>query len=236
MGIGMTLAYAFEQQVLRAMPSLAGTPNVDWFVEQFCQPEKKEAEENNTELFQSLEKHIGQIAAGCDGLIYHPYINPGGERAPFVKTSAAAQFFGLSSNHTRWHLLRAVYEGVALSLFDCFVKFPVSISRLMLCGGGAQSALWCQIISDATGKPVHIPGGCELGALGTAVMTGLATGIYPNVKTAVAQALNLAAGYQPNLENHQIYRELHGLYKNLYQHVWDDWDLRAAILKRLEKD
>ena len=235
MGIGMTLAYAFDQQVLRAMPSLAGTPNVDWFVDQFCQSEKKDAKESNTELFYSLEKQISKMPVGCDGLVYHPYINPGGERAPFVKTSAAAQFFGLSSNHTRWHLLRAVYEGVALSLLDCFEKFPVSISQLMLCGGGAQSALWCQIISDATGKPVHVPGGCELGALGTAVMTALATGVYPNVETAVEQAVDLAAGYEPNLENHEIYRELYGLYKNLYQHVWDDWDLRAAILKRLEK-
>ena len=105
----------------------------------------------------------------------------------------------------------------------------------MLCGGGAQSALWCQIISDAIGKAVHVPGGCELGALGTAVMAALATGVYPNVETAVDQAVDLAAGYEPNLENHEIYRELYGLYKNLYQHVWDDWDLRAALLKRLEK-
>ena len=234
-GIGMTLAYAFERQILRAMPSLAGTPNVDWFVDQFCQNEKKNAGDSNSELFYTLEKHISNIPLGCDGLIYHPYINPGGERAPFVKTSAAAQFFGLSSQHTRWHLLRAVYEGVALSLLDCFEKFPISISQLMLCGGGAQSALWCQIISDATGKPVQIPGGSELGALGTAVMTGLATGLYPNIERAVEQAVDLAAGYEPNLENHQIYQALYGLYKNLYQHVWEDWDLRAALLKRLEK-
>jgi xylulokinase/L-xylulokinase len=217
------------------MPSLAGTPNVDWFVDQFCQSEKKDAKESNIELFHTLEKQIRKIPVGCDGLVYHPYINPGGERAPFVKTSAAAQFFGISSNHTRWHLLRAVYEGVALSLLDCFEKFPVSISQLMLCGGGAQSKLWCQIISDAIGKPVHVPGGCELGALGTAVMTALATDVYPNIETAVEQAVKLAAGYKPNLENHEIYRALYGLYKNLYQHVWDDWDVRAALLKRLEK-
>ena len=234
-GIGMTLVYAFENQVLRAMPSLAGTPNIDWFVDQFCQPEKKFADESNTELFYSLEKQISKIPVGCEGLIYHPYINPGGERSPFVKTSAAAQFFGLSSNHTRWHLLRAVYEGVALSLLDCFEQFPVSISQLTLCGGGAQSALWCQIISDTTGKAVKIPSGSEFGALGTAVMTELATGIYPNIETAVEQVVESAAAYEPNPENHQTYRKLYGLYKSLYQHVWDDWDLRAALLKRLEK-
>ena len=161
------------------MPSFAGTRNVVCFVDQFCQSEKKDAMESNAELFYSLENKISQMPVGCDGLVYHPYINPGGERAPFVKTSAAAQFFGLSFNHTRWHLLRAVYEGVALSLLDCFEKFPVSISQLMLCGGGAQSAFWCQIVSDAIGKPVHVPGGCELGALGTAVMAALATGVYP---------------------------------------------------------
>ncbi len=233
-GIGMTLAYAFEHQVLRAMPSLAGTSNVDWFVDQFCIPEKKNAEECNSRLFSYLEEEIRKIPVGCEGLVYHPYISPGGERAPFVKPSAAAQFTGLRLNHTRWHLLRAVYEGVALSLRDCYEHLPVSISELMICGGGAQSAMWCQLISDATGKIVHTPSGSEFGALGVSMIAALATGIYKNIATAAERAVSVASSFQPDRKNHQIYREIYHLYKNLYQHVWDDWDLRAVILKRIK--
>ena len=233
-GIGMTLAYTFEDQILRAMPSLAGTPNVDWFVDQFCGLERKTAEEENKDFFSVLEKEISKIPAGCEGLVYHPYINPGGERAPFVKPAAAAQFFGLSSNHTKWHLLRAVYEGVAMSLLDCFEHLPISISDLMLCGGGAQSSLWCQIISDATGKTVNLPSGSELGALGVSMTTALATGIYPNIEAGVERTVKVASSYQPDEKKHRVYRELYQLYKSLYQHVWDDWDFRAKLVSRMQ--
>ncbi len=232
-GIGMTLAYAFQNQTLRSMPSLAGTPNLDWFVDNLCTNEKKEAEREETNLYDLLEKEVRKVPVGCDGVIYHPYINPGGERAPFVKPTAAAQFFGLSLRHTRWHLLRAVYEGVALSMLDCFDHIPAPVTNLMVCGGGAESSFWCQIISDVTGKTVHIPGGSEFGALGASITAGLATGIYPDIGEAVKRTVSLEATFQPNTENHQKYRELYRLYKELYQHVWDDWDMRTAILNQM---
>ena len=104
----------------------------------------------------------------------------------------------------------------------------------MICGGGAQSAMWCQLISDTTGKIVHTPSGREFGALGVSMIAALATGIYKNIATAAERAVSVASSFQPNRNNHQIYRELYHLYKNLYQHIWDDWDLRAVILKRIK--
>lgn len=232
-GIGMTLAYAFDNQTLRSMPSLAGTPNLDWFVDNFYTSEKDKAEREKTDLYRILETEIAKVPVGCDGIIYHPYINPGGERAPFVKPSAAAQFFGLSLGHTRWHLLRSVYEGVALSMLDCFDRIPVSLSNLMLCGGGARSALWCQIVSDVTGRTVNTLSGSEFGALGASITTGLATGIYRDIGEAVKRTVAIKDTFQANMANHQKYRELYRLYKSLYQHVWDDWDIRAEILNQM---
>ncbi|UCF95151.1 MAG: carbohydrate kinase [Desulfobacterales bacterium] len=233
-GIGMTLAYAFANQILRAMPSLAGTPNLDWFVEQFCGPEKAQAAQDKQALFKLLEEEVRKVPVGCEGLVYHPYINPGGERAPFVKPSATAQFFGLSLNHSRWHLLRAVYEGVVLSMLDCYEHIPIPMSKLMLCGGGAQSPLWCQIIADATGKSVQIPSGSELGALGASMMTALATGIYQDIREAVDRAVKITSVFAPNPENNQLYRKLYRLYQSLYEHAWDDWDRRARLLSEME--
>lgn len=235
-GVGMTLAYAFDNQILRSMPSLAGTPNLDWFIDHFCPHEKEKAERERTDLYGLLEEEIRRVPVGCEGIIYHPYINPGGERAPFVKPSAAAQFFGLSLKHSRWHLLRSVYEGVALSMLDCFDHIPVSVSNLMVCGGGAESSLWCQIVSDVTGKTVSVPKGSEFGALGASITIGLATGIYTDKGEAVRRTVSVEATFQPNMENHQKYRELYRLYKSLYQHVWDDWDTRAEILNQMRSE
>jgi xylulokinase/L-xylulokinase len=232
-GIGMTLAYAFPHQILRSMPSLAGTPNLDWFIDQFFPHEKERAKGEKTDLYALLEREASNIPVGCEGVVYHPYINPGGERAPFVKPAATAQFFGLSLRHTRWHLLRSVYEGVALSMLDCFDHIPVVVSNLMLCGGGAQSAFWCQVLSDVTGKTVSTPSGSEFGALGASVTTGLATGVYRDIGKAVERTVAVEKTFQPNMVNHQKYRELYRLYKSLYQHVWDDWDMRATIINQI---
>ncbi|MBW2123432.1 MAG: carbohydrate kinase [Deltaproteobacteria bacterium] len=232
-GVGMTLAYAFDEQTLRSMPSLAGTPNLDWFIDRFCPQEKEKAAKEKLDLYALLEDEVSRVPVGCEGIIYHPYINPGGERAPFVKPSAVAQFFGLSLRHSRWHLLRSVYEGVALSMVDCFDHIPVSVSNLMVCGGGAESPLWCQIVSDATGRAVSIPKGSEFGALGVSITTGLATGVYRDKGEAVKRTVSVGATFEPNMENHRKYQELSRLYRSLYRHVWDDWDLRAEILGRV---
>lgn len=234
-GIGMSLAYALPNHILRAMPSLAGTPNLDWFIDQFCVQEKCKAEVEKKCHFDLLERQAARIPVGAEGVLYHPYIFPGGERAPFVKPSAAAQFFGLKLSHTKWHMLRSVYEGVALSILDCFEHFPVPVSDLILCGGGARSNLWSQIISDATCKTVNIPSGDEHGALGASMAAALGIGIYSEVEKAVAELLSIKATFQPNKENHAIYRQLYGLYRSLCQHQWDDWDTRAQIINQFQE-
>ncbi len=66
---------------------------------------------------------------GSYGVMYHPYIDPAGERSPFVCSSARAQFTGLSIQHGRHVMLRAVYEGVALSLLDCYDTMGVPVDR-----------------------------------------------------------------------------------------------------------
>lgn len=43
-GTGMSFAYAFPGKFVRAMPSMAGTSNLDWFVDNFCGEEKEKGE------------------------------------------------------------------------------------------------------------------------------------------------------------------------------------------------
>jgi len=88
---------------------MAGTPNLDWVIESV----------SNTSDFAEIERHVKDIPAGSGGIIYHPYITPAGERTPFYNPDARAGFFGLSTHSTRWHMVKAVYEGVAYSIKDC---------------------------------------------------------------------------------------------------------------------
>ena len=56
--------------------------------------------------------------AGSDGLLFLPYLS--GERTPYPDPLARGGFVGLTLRHARAHLTRAVLEGVAFSMKDCF--------------------------------------------------------------------------------------------------------------------
>jgi len=226
---GMNFVYAFPGKFIRAMAAMAGTLNLDWFIRNFLKNEKERMKEN--EFYTFLEEKLTSIPPGSEGLIYHPYISPGGERAPFVKPSAKAQFFGIGLRHTCWHLLRAVYEGVALSILDCFSHIPVEISEVRLSGGGAQSLVWSQILCDTLGVPLKISSAVELGALGAAITAGIGVRIYPGIQQAAEETVRFSRIYYPQEKIHYVYKELYKLYKSIYRHLWEDWDARDKLMK-----
>jgi hypothetical protein len=93
---------------------------------------------------------VESVPAGCDGVIFHPYLFPGGECGPFVKPTARASFTGLNLNHTAKHLLRAVYEGVAFATLDCYRNMPIEPKIVFLSGGGGEQR---GVVSDSGGLP-----------------------------------------------------------------------------------
>ena len=136
------------------------------------------------------------MPAGSDGVIFHPYLFPGGERGPFVKPTARASFTGLSLNHSCRHLLRAVYEGVAFATLDCYRHMPIDPEVVCLSGGGAKSAVWCQILADCLGKPISVPAGSQFGAKGAALNVGVAAGFYSSAQEGVKQSVKMDRFYE----------------------------------------
>ena len=55
------------------------------------------------------------MPAGSDGLLVLPYFM--GERMPIWDSEARGVMFGLSLHHTRGHVIRALMEGVAFSVY-----------------------------------------------------------------------------------------------------------------------
>ena len=68
--------------------------------------------------FDDLLKEAESIPAGSEGLLFLPYLS--GERTPYPDPLARGAWVGLTLRHKRAHLTRAVLEGVAFSLKDCF--------------------------------------------------------------------------------------------------------------------
>jgi xylulokinase len=115
------------------------------------------AEEALSPSFEDLVRLAERAPAGCEGLLFMPWLN--GERSPVDDKVARAGWLNLSLRTDRAMLVRSVLEGVAYNsrwLFDAYEKFlkrPVPKVRIL--GGGAQSALWCQIYADVLGRPVQ---------------------------------------------------------------------------------
>ncbi len=107
--------------------------------------------------FDDLLRLAESAPAGCEGLLFMPWLN--GERSPVEDKIARAGWLNLSLRTDRAMLVRSVLEGVAYNsrwLFDAYEKFlKRPVPRVRILGGGAQSALWCQIYADVLGRPVE---------------------------------------------------------------------------------
>src|SRR6266852_4384013 len=70
------------------------------------------------DAYTTLVQEAEHVPAGSDGLLFLPYLQ--GERTPHLDAYARGGWIGLVASHDRRHLIRAVLEGVAFSLKDCF--------------------------------------------------------------------------------------------------------------------
>ena len=230
--VGMTLCHGVNGRWMRMLAAMTATPNLDWFLKELGTGYGLEAREAREDVYEHLGKLVDSVPAGAEGVIFHPYLFPGGERGPFVKPTARASFTGLNLNHTRQHLLRAVYEGVAFATLDCYRHMPIDPKSVLLSGGGASSAVWCQILADCLGKSVSVPEGSQFGAKGAALNVGNAMGVYRDAQEAVAESVRVARTYEPDASNTRLYHELYEVYRLTAERQMDLWDRRAEIIAR----
>lgn len=225
--VGMTLCHGVKDRWIRMMAAMTATPNLDWFVKELGGTLDLGDHRSGEVIYTQLENIVSSIPPGAEGVIFHPYLFPGGERGPFVKPSARASFTGLSLNHSCAHLLRAVYEGVALATLDCYRHMPIDPDVIFLAGGGANSPVWCQIISDCVGKPAGVPAGSQFGAKGAAMNIGIAVGFYSSAQDAVSHSVKMDRLYQPDPAKVELYRQIYEIYQKTAERQMDLWDLRA---------
>ena len=101
------------------MASLAGTPNLEWAINTFGVALKRQAEEKQVSVYDITEELVKTSPIGANGVMYHPYLLAGGERAPFTDSRARASYTNINVTHTLADILRATYEGVGNGYLHC---------------------------------------------------------------------------------------------------------------------
>jgi xylulokinase len=176
-----------------------------WFRDGFCQSEVERAAAGGVSVYDLLHESAKQIPAGAEGLFFHPYLL--GERAPYWDPNLRGSFVGATMRHGKAHFVRALLEGVAYSLRDCFrtiVDLQLPVDEVRLIGGGAKSDLWAQIVADIFGRPMVRPAGSDA-SFGAALLAGVGVGRFGDTAEAVERCVRVRDVIEPDAANQERY-------------------------------
>ena len=173
-----------------------------------------------TRDYSGEQKDIEVKELGKNHVFFLPYLM--GERSPHNDPNVRGTFIGMSMDTTREELTQAVLEGVVFGLRDSFEvakSLGIQIDRTKICGGGAKSPLWRQMVADILNIRVDIPESEEGPAMGGAMLAAVACGEYASVEEAAAKIVKVVDTVEPIPENAQRYEERYQQFRKIYPAV-----------------
>lgn len=163
---------------------------------------------------------------GKNNVFFLPYLM--GERSPHNNPNARGTFMGMTMDTTREDMTQAVLEGVAFALRDSFEvakSLGIRIERTKICGGGAKSPLWRQMIADIFNIKVDIPESEEGPAMGGAMLAAVACGEYASVEEAAEKIVKIVDTVEPIPENAERYEKQYQKFRQIYPAVKELFDV-----------
>jgi L-xylulokinase len=205
--------------------SAASATNLEWFVGKLAPLEVERAERLGRSPFAFASDEVAATLGDPSRVLYLPFLYGSPDRP-----DATGVFYGLKGWHSRGHLLRGLFEGVAFNhrthvdaLRDHF-----EVREARLTGGGARSEVWVRIFADALGLPVSLTDAKEAGALGTALCAAVAAGMHLSVAEAADQAVHVTRTFQPDPRRRAELDEIYQRYLHLVETLGPAWERAAA--------
>lgn len=205
---------------------------VRYFRDTFGQLEMATQKVSGVSAYDLINEEAKDVPPGSNGLITLPYFM--GERTPIWDTHARGVLFGLSLDHDRGHVIRSLMEGAGYGLLHNFELMRASGIRMdlpmVLSEGGANSAMWRQIIADILNIECVFAVSSKGAPVGNAVAAGVGVGIYKSYDV-VKDWVQYGQRTSPNPSNNARYRKLYSIYRDLYPALKDFYVRLAEALQ-----
>lgn len=172
--------------------------------------------------YDLINKEAAHRRAAEDGLFFFPGTGLATDHTHLRNST----FFGLDLSHDRFHMVRAIMEGIAFQIVWMLGQFRSKPSErgLILAGGASKSELWCQIVANIANLPVRVPEVPDLACVGAAVLAGVGCGLYKNVEE----------GYQALAVPERVILP-DPVQAEKYRNYFKDYQQTAALLGQAEK-
>lgn len=155
----------------------------------------------------------------ADGCIVLPYFQ--GRSTPDWNSHASAMFYNITLKTTREMMLKALLEGICLSItenIEIFRKYA-EVNAICISGGMSASSGFLQLLADVSGCEIICSNNLESTASGAFMVAGCALGLFKDMSEAYA-AVNKqekAQRYVADVNKHMKYNELRKQMQSLYQ-------------------
>ena len=154
------------------------------------------------------------------GLLVLPHF--AGAATPYMDTGSKGAMIGLTTATTSADIYRACMEGVAYEMrlnYEALGDSGIHFSKLNATGGGAKSRVWMQMKADVLNLPITALKTADAGTVGSAMLTGVAIGLFDGLKEAAHVMVQETETYYPRPEMHEEYTKIYERYKGLYNAV-----------------
>jgi sugar (pentulose or hexulose) kinase len=150
---------------------------------------------------------------GARRLLFLPFLST--ERFPLWDRRLKGAFLGLSLEHGRKEMMRAVVESTGFAVRGIIAAMEAdgcTVTDIRASGGQARQPLWCQVRADITGKNVLLPEQEDSDLVGNACVGFYAVGDYDNLSAACDGMVRFQKSYMPNPETLSLYEDLYGIF------------------------
>lgn len=215
---GKFVTYAF---------SYTGGALMQWCTSNLAKKEKELGTLENVSVNAYLEdeyitnrKELGLDPECPSGMLVLPHF--AGAATPYMDTGSKGAVIGLTTDSKVCDIYRACMEGVTYEMYLNYKNVAEAGAKpkiIHATGGGAHSAVWMQMKADMLGIPVIALSTVDAGTVGSAMLTGIAIGLFKDLQEASSKMVEKTKTYEPRPDYHEKYLEIYRKYEKVYDAV-----------------